>query len=172
MLDEYTLAEKDKEHGGDRGKTWREDDDLHHTWPRLGNLMVFPVPRNHSLGTSKQPDLGFTEFNATGTGINTETLNRLLNLQVQDLPLTLGFRFRIRNKLGPPTDVWFTRTADDHVYIEDNVDDDGLEWLASYLTGDGVAHSAKDRQKLARWGATKLYEATKHMRIGKINMDY
>jgi len=97
LLDEVTLAEKDKEHEGKRERTWAEEDELHWADLRLGNLMVFPWPRGHSLGKWSKPDLGFSEYNATGIGVNTKTLETLLNGKVGNIPVSMGFRYRVAN---------------------------------------------------------------------------
>ena len=179
LLDEVTLAEKDKEHEGKRERTWAEEDELHWADLRLGNLMVFPWPRGHSLGKWSKPDLGFSEYNATGIGVNTKTLETLLNGKVGNIPVSMGFRYRVANPfyriwegdLGL-ADVRFTREPNGAIHIGSDMDDDGREWLASYYTGSSRKFDDHERFLYALLGAQKLYDATKHTRIGEINQDY
>lgn len=180
LLEEIQLAELDPDHGGDRQRTWREEPQLQETQARAGNLMVFPWPRGHSLGGWQKPDFGFEVINATASGIDPDTLKRLKYSELHDLDLTLGFRFRVDDAhiqwkwdgvLGT-SDVWFTRTSAGEFFVEDTDDGLGKEWLASYYTNSDREFSASERDANARLGARKLYEATKHMQIGKLDEDY
>jgi hypothetical protein len=178
LMDEVTLAKGDAEHGGDRDRTWHEEDDLRNSGPRLGNLMVFPWPRNHSLGKWDRPDASFDEFAIAGAGLNAATFNRLQGMAVRDLPLTLGFRFKVadpyyrvfKGDMGR-SDAWFTRSSDGRFLLEHN-DDDGEEWLASLYSRRSDEHTASERGANAVLGAEKLYNAIMGKTIGKINMDY
>ncbi len=181
LLEEATLAEDVSSYGGDKNKMWHEDEELHNATPWLegGDLEVFPWPRRTSIGKWTNPDIDLT-FNITGNGVNTDTLNRLRKMKVENLGVTLAFHFRVddpyhrivKGDMGL-SEVGFVRDTNGGCYIDDRMtDDDGKEWLASYYTGRGEEHSDQDRNLYAPLGARKFYEATKHGFVVAVNEDY
>jgi len=166
LMDENNLAKKAQTYGGDKARTLNEDSDLHDTEERKGNLLVLPEKVSFSLGNYGSPNLGFGNFYAFGTGVNTKTLMKLANTPVKDLPLTLGFRFWVEDPFyrifrGGMVKAWFTRDPSGKVRLEDGLGKSAKEWLASYQTGLGRELSDDEREANAPLGAQKLYEATK-----------
>ena len=178
LLDEVHVAEEAKDYGGDRARARLQDPDLHETSMRSGNLMVFPWPRNHSLGSWAAPNLGFRGFNAAGIGINGKSLERLRNSTIDALDVSMGFRFRAANPfyriwkgdMGT-TDVWFTRQPGGAVHVASDADEDGVEWLASYFAGSGREFSDSERTSYSVLGAQKLYNAIAGIAVTQINED-
>jgi hypothetical protein len=190
LLDELTLANKDNEHGHDRGRTFYEDAEAHANWTRPGNLVLRSEEGSRGLGTWTAPDLGFAGFRVVGTGLNDEAMETLMGADVAELSegkvagpmgypegfkgqadsagLTTSFYlwgFSPYSSTEGLTDVSldFVRDPSGRFYID--LGPAGMEWLASYYTGEFHEHSLEERQKYAPLGAAKLYEAIKHKRV-------
>jgi hypothetical protein len=178
LLDEVTLSKKDEEHHGDRDLTWG-DADMHEVEARPGNVVVFPWPRGHSLGKWSRPDLQFSGFNAAATGVNTRTLNKLRSAKIKDVPVTMSFRLKVddpfhrifEGDMGI-SEVWFTREPNGALHVGTDIDDDALEWLASYYSLSGREFDDHERLMNGMLGMQKLYDAIMDMPITQINEDY
>jgi hypothetical protein len=173
LMDENHLAVEAQDYGGDKGRTWKEDTDLHDTDERKGNLLVLPEAVSTSLGNYGAPRLGFGNFYALATGANTKTLMKLAGTAVKDLPLSLGFRFWVDDPFyrifkGGMVKAWFTRDPAGGIYLESGLGEGAMEWLASYYTGIERELTDEEREHNAPLGARKLYEAIKDKTITKI----
>lgn len=160
------LSQKDKEHGGSRERTFKEDRDAHQFWARPGNLIIWPLPTRYSLGHWSWPSFGFTGLMAQGTGVNKETLETLEGAELKDLPLTIGISVWVQSPYllwpGERTyemPVMFVRNPDGVIHVDG--DGEAMEWLASYHTGQSREHSDDERERYAPLGASKLYERIK-----------
>jgi hypothetical protein len=170
LLDEAKLSQKDKDHGGSRERTFKEDRDAHQITPRAGNLVVWPLPTQFPLGSWANPNTGFGGLMAQGTGVNSKTLETLEGVPLKDLKVTLSLFFTVQS----PYLLWpgdrkyempliFVRNPDGVISPPD--DDEMREWLASYYTGQSSEHSDDQRDLFAPLGANKLYEKIKDKRI-------
>jgi hypothetical protein len=172
-MDENNLARRGQSYGGDKARTLKEDTSLHDTEERKGNLLVLPEKVSFSLGNYGSPNLGFGNFYAFATGANTKTLMKLVNTPVKDLPLTLGFRYWVEDPFhrilrGGMVKAWFTRDPSGKVWLEDDLGQSAMEWLASYHTGISRELTKEERERNAPLGAQKLYEATKDRPIMRL----
>jgi hypothetical protein len=169
MLDEAMLREEDKDYGGDRARTFRESRKAHDSWFRAGNLVI-SAPRD--LGSWASPDLRFSELKATGGGLNPDTLDWLKGAEIQDLKMTLSFRFSAIDPypyaFGSEgwVPIFFVRDRDGRIFLDGPEHAD--EWLASYHDHNPLEHSKTERDRRAPLGAAKLYEAIKDKRIGDV----
>lgn len=177
MLDEaHVETVANKNYGGDKARARREDEDLHETDERKGNLIL--LTSSEEIGDYWAPRLDFPCFNALGTGANTQTFMKLADTHVRDLKLTLGFRYWGISPLyriisGDWVRIWFTRDPGGDVYLGPEVGEDAEEWLASYYTGIRRELTDVEREANARPGAKKLYEATKDKPIHHlVNSDF
>jgi hypothetical protein len=176
LLDRWRIDEQGKKHDGNREKV-EESGPIWSPEERAGKLTMFPVPKDHSLGKWSSPDFSFPEYNASASGLNTDSLKKLFHAEVQAVPVTMRFLFHVGS---PYYRLWkgdqgalvvrFTRTAEGHVYLEGDAGDDAWEWLASYRSPRDDEYSESERETLAPQGANKLYEATKHTPIGEVDM--
>jgi hypothetical protein len=166
LMDENQVAKvANEDYGGDKDKAWREDEDLHEVEERMGNLLVLPA-RYTTLAEWHSPRLDFGDFRAQATEVNTKTLQKLAGTPVKDLPLTLAFRYWVQNPIyrvfkGEWIQAWFTRDPSGNVWLDDDIEEGAMEWLASYHSGISRMLSDEEREKYAPLGARKLYEATK-----------
>lgn len=178
LLDEVTLSKKDEEHDGNREQTWA-DPDMHELEARPGNVVVFPWPRGHSLGKWSHPDLRFSGFNASATGVNTRTLNKLRSAKIKDVPVTMSFRLKVddpyhrifEGDMGL-SEVWFTREPGGALHVGTDIDGDALAWLASYYTQSDREYDGHERLMNGMLGMQKLYNAIMDTPITQINGDY
>lgn len=181
LKDEAFLNKQAEDHGGDRAKTEREDEDVHDVAPRSGNLLLQPVGggAQFSLGPWGSPRLSFSGFRGRGTGdTNSKTLNALAGTKVKDLPFSIGFRFWADDpfyrlvKGGSPVKVMFGRQPSGLVWVDNDVGEGAEEWLASYHLQDPEILSDKVRKANAPLGAQKLYDQIKDMVLeGAENFD-
>jgi hypothetical protein len=178
MLDEAQLASaaKDKDRDPtkreDRRKTFEEDRELHSSWYRVGNLVVFPESGGRDgIGKWEHPDLGFTGFEVQGGGVNKQTLHTLEGATIEDLKVTTAFTFSAHDpydyllQQGDLTSLTFVRSADGDFYVPGSTSDSPGEWLASYYTRRSEEHSDSERELFAPMGAKKLYEAVKRKKV-------
>jgi hypothetical protein len=171
-------VEKDKENDGQRDRTWT-DPDLHEPDTRLGNVLVFPWPRGHNLGRWGAPDLAVPGFALNAEGLNSATLKRFLSARIGELPVTMSFRMKADNPfhrlfegdLGR-VDVWFTRAPNGALYLGTDLDDDALEWLASYYSRQTRELSDSERRNYGMLGMQKLYDAIRDTPVTAIGEDY
>lgn len=169
LQDEIRDAELDKEHGGDRDRTFREDPRARGGWLKPGVLQV-SAPNRFSLGKWESPDLSFP-LHARAGGLNTTSLETLHNAELKDLPLTIGFSFGAKNPYSGwwvSSDVWisFTRDPSGRFFVDDY--GDAYEWLASYYTRNTREHTDEERKKYAPLGARKLYDAIKGKPLSEV----
>ena len=169
LLDESALKAKDAAHGGDRGRTFREDPSARATWLRPGTLQVSPTTQ-HSLGSWFAPDLNF-ELGARAMQLNTQALQTMVGTELGRLPLTIGFSFGAKNPYsgwftGSHVSLWFTRDPAGRVAVE--YFDEAAEWLASYYSRQTAEHTDAERTRLAPLGAAKLYDAIKTKPLAKV----
>jgi hypothetical protein len=169
MLDEALLRSKDRDYGGSRERTFREDREAHTGWMRAGNLVI-SGPK--SLGKWDHPDLDFSEVHVTAGGLNPEVLDDLKGMALQDLRMTLSFEF---SAVDPytfvfgsegSTPIFFVRDRDGRIYLDTTGDSE--EWLASYYTFKDAEHSDEERKRFAPLGAAKLYDHIRTKTIGDI----
>jgi hypothetical protein len=174
LMDENHLAAvANEDYGGDTARAWKEDEGLHDTEERKGNLLVLPEAVSTSLGNYGNPRLGFGNFYALATGANTKTLTKLAGTAVGDLPLSLGFRFWVDDPFyrifkGGMVKAWFTRDPSGKVWLEDGLGEGAMEWLASYYSGIERELTDEERERYAPLGARKLYDAIKDKTITKV----
>jgi hypothetical protein len=167
LMDENHVAKvANEDYGGDRQRAWREDEDLHEVEERMGNLLVLPA-RYTTLSKWYAPRLDFGDFRAQATEVNTRTLQKLAGTPVKDLPLTLAFRYWVENPIyrilkGDWVQAWFTRDPGGNVWLDEDLEEGAMEWLASYHSGIDRMLTDEERAKYAPLGAKKLYEATKN----------
>ena len=172
LLDEARMEAGDKEHGGDRDRTWREDRGAHSVFYRPGNVVVSPVPDDFSLGHWHAPDLGFSGLELSATGANTETLEDLIGTKMGDLNTTTAVHVKVYGAIQP-----LIGTQED--WLEFAVDPDGrvhvdltrgeMEWLASYYRWNNDRYSAEEREQYAPLGALRLFAAIKDKPILKVS---
>jgi hypothetical protein len=173
LMDEVRLTQGDKEHGGDRKRTWAEDPELTMTARRSGNVLLLPSPTGHSLGDWSRPNLGFKEFVASAVGLEDAALENLVHAPAKELPVTLGFRFKATDPLGRgPAEVRFIRTPDNQFIVEPGVMNSpheffGREWLAAFHSGRRYGAGA-DVGDAAQFGAEQLYLKIMDRPIGSI----
>jgi hypothetical protein len=173
LMDEAKFAESDKEHGGDRKRTWAEDPELSQTGWRAGNLVLIPSASGHSLGDWSHPNLGFKEFAASAIGLSDKALANLIHAPVKDLPVTLGFRFKATDSYGRgAAEVRFVRTPGNQIIVEPGVSNSpyeylGREWLADFHAGRRHPAGAQV-DNAAQLGAKQLYEQLMNLPIGRI----
>jgi hypothetical protein len=106
-------------------------------------------------------------------------LERIRGSKVKDIPVSMGFRFKVDNPyyriwkgdMGL-TEVRFSRDPDGSIHLGSDADEDGMEWLGSYYTGSGREFSDSERWNVAILGAQKLYNLIANMPITNINEDY
>jgi hypothetical protein len=169
MLDEAMLREEDKDYGGDRARTFGESRKAHDSWFRAGNLVI-SAPQD--LGSWASPDLSFSEFKATGGGLNPDTLDYLKGAEIQELKMTLSFEFGAVDPYPHALSgegwvpIHFVRDRDGRIFLDGPKAMD--EWLASYHDHNPFEHSKAERDRHAPLGAAKLYEAIKDKRIGDV----
>lgn len=171
LLDEIYLEERAEKYGGSVERLLREDPSIHETDRRSGNLLLVAWPY---LGKWPDPGLEYVYFNGLASKVNEATLQELKNTPIKDLPLTLSFRFFVRNPysgwfVDDFVKVWFERRPDDIITVDFDQDEDGLEWLASYATGRSEEFSKEERRKYAPLGARKLYEQIKNKPIRNLH---
>ena len=180
LLDESYVATRAAHYGGDKARAWREDSSLHAVEKRKGNLIVSADGIQHSLGEWGDPRFDFTNFTAHATGANTKTLTKLAGTPIEALPVTLAFRYfahdpfhrsvaRVNVWPGGLIKIWFTRDAGGNIWLDDELSESALEWLASYHTGLARELTAEERKRYAPLGAKKLYEATKRRPIARVS---
>jgi hypothetical protein len=176
MLDEAYIAGEAKDYGGDTDKAWREDSDLHEVTERKGNLVMLPIGV-YQLGDWGRPQLEFPGFRAIATKVNSKTLNKLSGMTVNDLPMSLSFRFWVENPFyrliygGDLRKAWFTRDPQGRVWLDD-LGEPAMEWLGSYYSGISDELTDAQREKFAPLGAQKLYDAIKDRKLlGASNSD-
>jgi hypothetical protein len=139
---------------------------LHSTDPRDGTLLARPVGTD-GLGDWRAPALGFAEFAATATGVTDQQLAQLGPISVGYAQLTIGFRFTVdspytRAVFGRGrTEIRFTRDPHGTLRLEDGLDEDALEWLASYHSGISRELTDAERAQFAPLGAQKLFTAVR-----------
>ena len=153
LLDEVELAEKDKKHGGDRQRTWAEDERLHSILMRPGSLIVKPSDDDYSLGDWRSPDLGFPGLAVLAHGIiHLKTKAKLVGGELADIAepkatvapglpsqadaltkgggVTVGFLLQVDSPYhriweGDQGKIWlaFTRNPSGEFFIDENVRD-------------------------------------------------
>lgn len=179
MMDENAVAKKAaKSYGGDTKRAWAENKGLHDSSERIGNLVLLPTGAG-SLGYYYRPDFNFASFGAIATGVNTKTLSKLAGSTVEDLRLSLGFRFFVENPFyrilesGDPIHAWFTRTPTGDIFVDEkNNSDSGNEWLASFYSGISRELTDEEREQWAPLGARKVYDRIKDRKVtGLSNSD-
>ena len=178
LLDEINVSDKAEDYHDNPAEARQQDDDLHQTGMRQGNIMVFPWPRGHSLGKWGTPNLNFSTLNATAVGINNASLERIRGAKIKDLPVTIGFRFsaaspyyRIWSGDMGRVEIWFSRYPDGSIHVGSDSEEDGREWLGSYYTGLSREFSDQERFMYALLGAQQLYDRIADTTVGRINED-
>jgi hypothetical protein len=168
LLEEAKLTEMDKEHGGDREKTFEQERVAHTQSTRPGNLVVTSADIYSSIGDWWNPDLDFPHgFVVEGEGVNVETLDRLLNSPLSAIPVTLAFSLNATSPFSNSiVSLRFVRDPAGNFFVNGQFSDD-MEWLASYYTRQHDEHTDSEREFFAPFGAKKLYEAVKAKRITK-----
>jgi hypothetical protein len=178
MMDENAVAKKAaKSYGGDTKRAWEKDEGLHESNERKGNLVILPNSIG-SLGRYYRPLFDFDAFHAIATGVNSKTLNKLSGRTIEELPLSLGFRYFVENPFyrliegGDPIRGWFTRSPTGDIYLDPDISDSAKEWFASYYSGVSRELSDDEREQWAPLGARKVYDRTKQLKLsGASNSD-
>ena len=165
LEDEATLAEKAKDHGGDRQRTFEEDRGAHSLGFRAGNVNITADPYDYSLEHWNAPRLGFSGVKASASGANEESLEYLKGVAIKDLPVTTVFEFRVYGAYQPVfgtqyDTVAFVRDPSGRFYVPDSTS--GMEaWLSWHYVGDNGDVATDQKKFFAPFGARKLYEAIK-----------
>ena len=169
LQDEATLANKAKDYGGDRERTFKEDRGAHSLGFRAGNVHITADPYDYSLEHWNAPRLGFSGVKASASGANEESLEYLKGVAIKDLPVTTVFGFRVYGAYQPMfgtqyDEVEFVRDPSGRFYVPDSTS--GMEaWLSWHYTGANDDVSTDQKKFFAPFGARKLYDAIKDKTI-------
>ncbi len=177
MLDEARMEERAKNWGGNRDVAYYSDP----YWSELrpGEVLLLPTEAKdptahhsnvHFVGTWYAPDLSFDGFEAVSGAINKENLENLVGGEAKDLRLTMRFHLWAKNPYSggwqtDTFDIMFKRDQAGRIVLLDR--DHNKEWLTSYYTGEARDHTDEERDKYARLGAEKLYQALKSKTVKK-----
>lgn len=172
LLDEARMQAGDKEHGGDRDRTWREDRGAHSVFYRPGNVVVSPVPDDFSIGHWHHPDFGFTGLELSATGANTETLEDLIGTKMADLKTTTAVHVKVYGAIQPLIGTqydWLEFAVDPNGRVHVDLNAHEMEWLASYYRWSNDEYSSEERERYAPLGALKLFAAIQDKPILKVS---
>jgi hypothetical protein len=172
LLDEARMQAGDKEHGGDRDRTWKEDRGAHSVGYRPGNVEVTPVPDDFSIGHWYGPDLGFAGLELKATGANTDTLEDLIGMKMGDLRTTTVVSVKVYGAIQPMFGTqydWLNFAVDPSGRVHADTYKEAMEWLASYYRWSNDRYSADEREQYAPLGALKLFNAIKDKPILKVS---
>jgi hypothetical protein len=136
LLDEQFLTEQAKGHGGDRGKTEREDEDVHEARGAAATCSL-PVGGGiqFSLG-NYEPPVSASGFRGLGTGDTNQRPRCAKGSAVKDLLFSVAFRFWATDpstgSCGRPREGLVRSPAERSGLVHNDLGEGAEEWLASY----------------------------------------
>jgi hypothetical protein len=105
-------------------------------------------------------------------------MDNLRSVKLKDLPVTLSIRLKaadpfhriFKGDMGL-TEVWFTREPSGALHVGTDIEEDALEWLASYYTLSDREFDDHERLINGTLGMQKLYNAIMNTPVTQINED-